>query len=357
MTKASHKLLPTFAILQLQLRLLLSNLSACVTLVSLAMVGVWFGRVAPTTDQPVCYIVYWQDDAWVNHLRARLPHDGPLKIELAPVQQFSDESGLVLYPRGAHSIQMRPPQAGLEQWTIWYWYSGDRAEVIEPAVRWFWQASREHWGDHLPIEVRSSSLEPSNPLTNVASKLLPKSQGNAGLAGILVLAAMFFSCAYLQTAHLAEQIHDRVLPAILTKPMTLRQWLGAVSSFHFLIGVVVVVPILWANEWPGGFSRAVSASVFIVVGSSGIAWCAAFWSRSVSHSISLILLYGFLSAIALASSLFITAIPVGALSAEWSFLSLLGDSQAAGRAWMTLAVWSVICVAAGAWSVFRWTRV
>ena len=357
MTNASRKLLPTFAILQMQLRLLRSNPSTSVTLLLLAVVGAWFGRFAPPPAEPTCYVVYWQDDAWVAHLRSRLPQQaGPLKIELAPVQQFTDESGLVLYPRGAHSIQMRPPQAGLDQWTIWYWYSGDRAEVMEPAVRWFWQASREHWGDRLPLEVRSSSLEPTNPLTDVAIQLLPRSNGKAGLAGMLALAAVFFSCAYLQAAHLAEQIHDRVLPTILTKPMTLWHWLGTVSVFHGLIAVLVATPTLWANAWPCGLFRAVEASVLLAIGCSGIAWFASFTSRSVTHSTSLVLLYCLLSGLALASSLVIASLPVGALSAEWSYLTLLVDPNATGRTWVTLLVWSGVCVGVGWWSAFRWTR-
>lgn len=329
----------------MQLRRLLSNRSAFLAMLMLAFAGAWIGSIAPQQSASTCYVVYWQEDGWVQYLKSNLPENDEVKVQVVPAKQFVNAQGMVSYPPGTQSIQLRPPSNQSKHWTVWCWC--DRSpDELEEATQWFWKTSREYFGERLPIEVRTSSfLHTQHPVFSSLRKLMPQSRLGNGITAILLLSTVLFCAAYIPTAHIAEQIHDGVLPTILTKPVSIAHWIGAVSLFHIVLTALIAAPAIVFTSWPSGITQLCIASSLMAIGYCGLSIAASFCSRSVANSTSLILLYFLFSSLALASSLLFSGLPVGALSAEWSYLSIL-NGNATILTWVTVSTWSLCCLGA-----------
>ncbi len=239
------------ALLSLQFRMLIRNRGACTVLLMLWAAGFLLSRQPVTEVENTCYVLYWKNDAWIQYLRSTLPDDGQLKIELAPAEQFTTNRGLIAYPMGAHSIQIRPPEVPSEPWRIWYWYSGNQPDVLQPAIRWFWQSSREFFGEQLPLEVRVSPLEPINPLAESTRIATREIFHRRHAKPMILLASLFFCGAYLPALYIAEQTTARVLDTVITKPIGLQGWGRATVLFHACLTITMTLPILLVYGWLG----------------------------------------------------------------------------------------------------------
>jgi hypothetical protein len=231
-------------------RILLTNRMACMVIVATIGAAAWLG-LSGALERPfaddVCYVLYWRDDAWIDALRDAAPAPGdPLhsKIVVAPASRF-DRNGLIVYPAGAHSIQIRPLPDGANgepAWLVWYWHSGSDPAVLWPYARWFWQVTREHFNDDARWQERVSSLQPW------ADSPVGESVGHwktwftpARLRGLLTWMALFFCTCHLPTLSLAQ---DRERQTIFSVALTSAGWVGAARarrSFYFLLGVTVAV--------------------------------------------------------------------------------------------------------------------
>ena len=342
----------TLAIVRVQLRRLLDNRSACLTLLLLAIGGAWIGTSKTQAETSrVCFVLYWQEDGWVRHLRENLPPGDELGVQVVSVDEFVDDQGLISYPPGSQSIQLRPPKESSDPWTVWCWHDGN-LEDFAAATQWFWKTSRNYWKDRLPIEVRTSSLTAQeHPAFAAVRKLLPANQ--KGIAAMVLLSSTLFCAVFMHTTHLAEQIHDRVLPTVLTKPVSIWTWIRAVSLFHLLLTGVVTAPMIICNWWQEGMLQAVAATMVMAIGYCGLSCAVAFSSRSVTNSTNLLFVYFVISFLALGASLWTTGLPTGVLCAEWSCVALLGG-VATSRCWATLLVWSCGCILLGHLSARRW---
>ena len=157
------------ALLRHELRLLLQNRVACVIVVAiLATAGMsrFDENFADHDPRDTCYIVYWQEDDWVRRLQQAAQEvespEGP-HIRVVAVEQQIDAGGMIRYPPGSHSIQLRPHAPGpdgQERFLIWYWHDGDDASVLWPYAQWFWRVTREHFGPGIDWTERVSSLRP-----------------------------------------------------------------------------------------------------------------------------------------------------------------------------------------------------
>jgi|GEM_PF-4767431 len=343
----------TMAIMSLQLRRLLSNRSACLTMLMLAVSGAWVGSIVPQQPANTCYVVYWKEDGWVQHLKSNLPKNDEVNIQVVPARKFTNAQGVISYPPGTQSIQIRPPSNQSKHWTVWCWC--DRSpDELEPATKWFWRTSREYFGERLPIEVRTSSLlHAQHPLFSSLRKLMPQTRLGSGIAAMLLLLTVLFCAAYIQTAHMAEQIHDKVLPTILTKPVSLWRWTGTVGFFHVLLTSLIAAPAIVCTTWQASTIVICVATLLMAIGYCGLAVAVSFCSRSVANSTSLLLLYFLFSSLALATSLLFTGLPIGALSAEWSYLSIL-NGNATVLTWFTVTVWSLCCLAGAYFAARGW---
>ena len=130
----------TIALLRHEARSLWQNRTACVVLALVLLTAVFLrvdGHRRPQLPEEVCYVLYWEADALVRHLAAEAAvarEQSELRIEVAPADRFADKDGIIRYPPGAHSIQLRSREGtsgGPRDRVIQYWYSG-----ADPAAIW-----------------------------------------------------------------------------------------------------------------------------------------------------------------------------------------------------------------------------
>lgn len=266
-----------FALLRHQLRLLSQNRSACLVLLMFAALAACGRRIEePTT--PVCYILYWQDDPWIQRLKAELPtRSQRLAIEVAPVEQFVNEGGVITYPDGAHSIQLRPPTDQRDYWVIWFWYSGARAEVLNPVADWFWSVTQRRFGDRTPMHVRVSSLRPQLPLLEIAGPVARSFVDRGQWKGPIVWAAIFFCGCYLPAMALVQQRENRTIYSLVTTPVG---WDGVGLStgvFYWALTAIVSLSLAIAlGHRPGaglGATVLLATAVYVAVGFTLGCWC------------------------------------------------------------------------------------
>jgi len=150
-------------------RVLAQNQMACVVIL-LTLIAAAFVRIDrakhPLTLREVCYVVYWQKNDWVRRLESaaeRVDDSQRLRIEVVPAARLTGTDGTIRYPRGSHSIQLRPTQPTPNErggWLIWYWYSGRDPSVLWPYAQWFQQVTLEHFSDGVRWREQASPLRP-----------------------------------------------------------------------------------------------------------------------------------------------------------------------------------------------------
>ncbi len=341
-------------LLLLQLRMLLRNRSACALVLMLIVAAAFLGRSTIDDVEDICYVLYWQEDDWIRHLRTALPDDGPLRIELAKACDFTNEHGLITYPLGAHSIQIRPPETDTEPWRIWYWYSGNQPEVLQPAIRWFWQASREFFQQQLPLEVRVSALEPIHPFT-ASTKLATRQMFNRRHARQMVLlASLFFCAAYLPALSFADQLDQRVLDTVFTKPIGSQGWALTVFLFHWLLTMAVALLILLLYGWLASSKVWVGVllGAFSYLGLSLAIGC---WCKHAAAASSSITVYGIMSGAILAIGVLVPQLAPEQISQEWGLIELFSHPHLplALSSLSPFVVWSIIWWTIGSAAFYR----
>ncbi len=104
-----------------------------------------------------CYIDYWEDDPWIEFLKARVPESLAGQIEFRHVPR--ELAGLgdreIEYANGSGAIQIWPaPEPGGKP-KIWCWYPGEDRNVMATFESWFWRTTREYHRERL----RQAGLE------------------------------------------------------------------------------------------------------------------------------------------------------------------------------------------------------
>lgn len=230
-------------------------LAALLVLVSvLVAVGHEDGPFGADNAPAVCYVLYWEEDAFVRHLAAQ--HETGLDIRVLPVEELSDRNGMIQYPgdirrRTILSIQIRPghwePVAGQHfapvapppsppKYKVWYWYSEGRAEALLPFRDWFNAQMRGFYGNQPVIAeadgVLQTELGPILPLHRILTAL--------------VTAAVYLVCFHLNILITSEERERRVLLAQMLTPVSVGDVLAAKVCFYvpatlMLAGVILAV--------------------------------------------------------------------------------------------------------------------
>jgi len=233
---------PFVNLLRLQLRILANNRPACLVLACLVVAPlVPLPRQAPVTG--TCYVVYWQEDAWIQSLKSDLERrartDPP--IEIIPVERFVDDDEVIRYPWGTHSIQIRPPEGARDHWVVWCWYSGSDPSVLDEPAAWFWEVTRDHFGNALPVEVKHSSLDPQilRPFDLAGSWLVSLRQ--ITLWSVALWLALVFCACYLPALSLGQQLESRVIVSLATTPVGWSGVVWATMLFHGAMAILVAM--------------------------------------------------------------------------------------------------------------------
>ncbi len=285
---------PVTNLLRLQLRILANNRPACLVLVCLVAAAlVPLPRCAlPPAD--TCYVVYWQEDAWIERLKSELDQrtQNQLSIEVVSAEHFADADGVIRYPPGTHSIQIRPPEGPRDHWTIWCWYNGSDPSVLDECAPWFWKVTREHFGDALPVEVKYSSLQPQVVLPfDLTDSWAPLTEGTRLWSLVLWMALVFCAC-YLPALSLAQQYESRTIVSLATAPIG--WWRAVLVTVFFYAAVAIPVVMLIAQRVQSGL--ALSPLVLLgTVAYLGVGLCIGCCARTAASASGGVILYSLVS--------------------------------------------------------------
>ena len=321
---------PLISLLRLQLRILTSNRAACMVVLLLFVAAFVVGRPKPPTDDGTCYVLYWDEDSWVERLRAEIPPRGmdDPRIDVRPVEQFLDSRGVICYPRGAHSIQLRPPDGSRSHWLVWYWYSGSNPQAMDAAVDWFWKVTHDHFHEAVPLHVRVSPLETGVPLMrSMRIGLLDHVEDSSKRC--IVWAALFFCGCYLPMVSISQQRERGTILSLIVTPAGWRSVAVAMCLFHAALTLVAVGLIVAFLDLGGISANLWMAMVCGVTSYLGVAFFIASWCNSVASAGAGLSLYLMVGGLAPALSHFFPSnwiAGLGGLSIEAQLFTVLGSA-------------------------------
>lgn len=207
-------------------------------------------------DVETCYVDYWSDDGWVQHLR------GNVAPELTRYVKFRDINclrvgeapyGRLVYPQACGAIQMRVVQEsdGRIRRRICVWQP--RVGDMNPYETWFWRESARYFQQQ---SVNNSEIYPA--IEHEHARLEAGVDMQASITSGLVLFALFFSCVYLMPSHMCEERERGILLAQALSPASPREILAAKFFFYppagmalaaILAGVgkpaILLNPVFW----------------------------------------------------------------------------------------------------------------
>lgn len=153
-----------------------------------------------------CWIDYWTDGPWIEHLRHHVPSQSRDQIRFRRVSDIpTDRHGTLQYGRDEVAIQIRdlPPSDGQQRWKIWFWYSGRDSSRVGPFEEWFWGESASFIPSSI-IETEHSSLQGLDVRTVATTAL--------------ALFAIFFVCVCVMPAITCEEKERGVFAAQALSP-------------------------------------------------------------------------------------------------------------------------------------------
>jgi hypothetical protein len=384
----------------LEARALRQNRMACAVLVLavIAAVSLRLGRDRlAELGRGTCYVVYWERDEWVRRLEAAAVRENQdrLPVRVVHASELTDAEGIIRYPLGAHSIQLRPthvadrsagdrgrtwhvsvddshgrpgasdvvaPETSDDgsQWTVWFWHSGSDPAALWPYSQWFWRVTAEHFGTPVRFDERVSSLEPQ---AEVASRMVTLTL--AALAGPewieigLVWMIVLFTACHLAGQRLAEDRTSRTIESVLVSPagrqgaaLAKRLFYGALAM---TLGALVAAVLHPAALVTGAFWIGLTSAMLVAL---GVAWVAGAGCRSVAAVSAASVVY-----LAVAGALFAAVEQLSggscsgfmsAFSFERNLLNVWrtawgAEAQAPDVAYAALAVWACGWQVSGAW--------
>ncbi len=235
------------------------------------------GGLAPGVQH--CYVDYWRDGPFIDHLRNNRPDDLREQIQFRSVRRSAqtDERGRIVYPQNTGAIQIRNgTETGQESFQVLFWHPGTDRQALAPFEAWFWKEALRFHQTQVPPQVSSpgSPTATTAGLPAIASERQELKGGldsKSGLATALVLFGLFFVCVYLLPSLNCEERERGVLLAQMLSPASAREILAA----RFLFYPVVALGL--AAILAGTYSPAVLARPFFwltllttVCGSMGI---------------------------------------------------------------------------------------
>lgn len=231
-----------------------------------------------------CYIDYWDDSPWVEHLKRNVPESMRPSVHFRDIRrEYAGREGTVIsYPPDACAIQMRPAERPNGPLVILCWHPGDDHGAMAKYESWFWCETRNHFRAeiecelaHMEPNVRSDAalpLQPDEPgrvweeshelfLRQVAAlkaKLPPESASRihvpaltidrqrlkeneigtrTTISAALVLFALFFVCVYMLPSLACEERESGVLLAQALSPASPTEIITARLLFYPVIAV------------------------------------------------------------------------------------------------------------------------
>lgn len=247
------------------------SIMLALVLVCMALLLSGFGKSNTQPGMQVavdrCYVDYWQDGPWVEHLRRTVPEDWRKDRKLVIRNQAEARrfGGQIYYRPNEVAIQLRPgspAETGSRQ-AVWLWYPRGDPAALAPFEAWFWKETRIFGDAQLAatLEKTSPALRGAVPFLELEERreVLPGGlDPRTGLASALVMFSLFFCCVYLLPSMTCEERERGVLLAQMLSPATAAEILIAKFFFYPVVGValgaliagiyrpaVLVMPFFW----------------------------------------------------------------------------------------------------------------
>lgn len=355
----SSQLAATIALVRHELRILWQNRMACVVLALTLLTAVFLridrGR-APTAARDVCFILYWNDDDFVRYLRGAIldpQQTGGLRFEVLPAAAMTGTDGMIRYPPGSHSIQLRSPER-----VVWYWHSGSDPSAMWPHIEWFQRAALRHFGRRSDWQVETSPMQPELVVVGKQTRVtLDSLREPEVMDAALVWIVIFFAACHLPKLSLAESIANRTLVSIVVTPAGWGGQARAIQIFYGLLAIicaVVIAAVLRPSALgSGAFWLAVTLASILYL---GVAFAIATCCRSVAAASVGTMFYlavsGMVYALVMGAAKVIGGAPATTLVPEAGLFELIRQSGNDGSALRPvtlagLACWAVIWSAVG----------
>jgi len=198
-----------------------------------------------------CWVVYWQESDWIDHLKSMRPEREHIRIE--PVSSFRQAGDQLIYPRNSCAIEIRPPRSdsrdGSAPIRIHYRFPGKDPNVLMPYLRWFWPASLYYFGDPpsivqqtLPIGIASRTAV--TPLDSLQDSSVSDLVTTEITATALLFVVQFFTCCHLLVSLTSQDRERGTLTALALTPVSIAEMLTARYLFHLTISLSASAAIL-----------------------------------------------------------------------------------------------------------------
>jgi hypothetical protein len=189
-----------------------------------------------------CFIDYWEDSPWLQHLRRHVPAELRSQIQFRPARNAPTQNGIIVYPAGSGAIQIRSDgqtESGL-RCKVWIWQPADGSGMA-PFKEWFWRETAQY-----NQQRAYSAAEPGKRAALAVPELIEEQStleggldSRSGIATALVLFALFFVCVYLLPSLTCEERERGILLAQALSPASPFEILTAKLLFYPVLGVAL----------------------------------------------------------------------------------------------------------------------
>jgi hypothetical protein len=359
-----------WTLVALEARILLANRMAVAVIVFflLAALHLRLNRDKfPAPAGEVCYVLYWEESDWMRALQAsaaRTRAEQGLAIEVLPADQLTGDDGVIRYPPGSCSIQIRPLEPGPDRqarYKIWHWHAGSDPGMLWPYAQWFWQTTRAHFRQSPEFIEETSPLAPELVVLGEQTRVRAVSTIAPDTLGVMLVAlVLFFLACHLPLLSLSTAFEGRTIDSLASTPAGWTNVARAKRLFYGTLAVAVAAVVTLVTTpaqlasvlfW---FAALASAVMFL-----GVAFTLGALTRSVASAGVSVIVYGVFASSLYATTLLFSADVRPYLSPEFAIWRLLeassGSSDVAITRWniVTLALWANLWHQVGAWAYRR----
>lgn len=223
-----------------------------------------------------CFVDYWEDDPWVDHLRRHVPPELQKQIQFRSAATVPTARGVLVYPPGSAAIQIRvrPASENGPRYKVWFWYSGQDSKALAVYEAWFWKESHHFLYTHnasAQERLGEGKFIGVEEVEEERSQLDGGWEPRSAMATALVLFALFFVCVYLLPSLTCEERERGILLAQALSPASTTELLAAKFLFYPIVALALAV-LLAAFYRPSVLTQAFFwlALIVAVMGSLGI---------------------------------------------------------------------------------------
>jgi hypothetical protein len=184
-----------------------------------------------------CFLDYWQEDPWIDHLRRNVPDKMRSQIKFRPVTIVPTSGETIVYPPGTGAIQLRTN--GLEgserRYKISFWHPRADSNVLARFEVWFWKESARYF----QMQAAPTSPDLSELIAEERTQLTNGLDTYSSVTTALVLFALFFGCVYLLPSMTCEEHERGLLLAQALSPASPLEILAAKLLFYPVAGMAL----------------------------------------------------------------------------------------------------------------------